>query len=250
MAGKKHSLLFVDDEEDIINALYDTFSDDYNVFKSTTPKEALEIFKKEDIALVISDQRMPEMTGSELLAEIFEIKPESMRILLTGYADINAAVDAINKGAIHKYVDKPWDDEELLEMVASLVEIYEESKDKLSMLSSVEDVINKEASFRAIIDDIKEGACAVNEEGNVFFANKIALNILGFSSSEELASKKVFDLGDSDFQDFKSEYEKNKKVKAKIITAKSKDDSDVDVLLRAIFDTDDKRIAGLIFQGI
>lgn len=250
MSGKKHSLLFVDDEEDIINALNDTFADDYNVFKTTTPKEALKIVKKEEIALIISDQRMPEMTGSELLAEINDIKPETIRILLTGYADINAAVDAINKGAIHKYVDKPWDDEALLEMVASLVEVYEDSKEKLSLLSNVEDIISNESSFRAILDNIKEAACALNDDGSVHYANTNALNILGYSNAEETESKKIFKFESDDLDEFKNEYEQKKKVKAKIITATAKDNSDVDVLLRPIFEEENKTMVGVIFQGI
>ena len=250
MPGKKHSLLFVDDEEDIINALNDTFADDYNVFKTTNPKESLEIVKKEEIALIISDQRMPEMTGSELLSEINDVKPETIRILLTGYADINAAVDAINKGAIHKYVDKPWDDEALMEMVASLVEIYADSKEKLSLLSDVENIISNESSFRAILDDIKEGACALNDDGSVHYANKNALNILGYSNSDEVASKKIFTIEAGDLDDYKKEYEQKKKVKPKIITATAKDNSDVDVLLRPIFEAEDKKMVGVIFQGI
>lgn len=250
MANKKHNLLFVDDEEDIINALNDTFVDDYNIFKTTNPKEALEIVKKEEIALIISDQRMPEMTGSELLAEINEVKPETIRILLTGYADINAAVDAINKGAIHKYVDKPWDDEALAEMVASLVEIYEDSKEKLSLLSNVEDIISNESSFRAILDNIKEGACALNDDGSIHYANKNALNILGYSNSDEVASQKIFKFESDDLDEFKNEYEQKKKVKPKIITASAKDDSDVDVLLRPIFEEENKNMVGVIFQGI
>jgi PAS domain S-box-containing protein len=250
MSKKKHNLLFVDDEADIINALYDTFCDDYNVFKTINPKEALEIAKKEDIALIISDMRMPEMTGAELLASIYNTKPETIRILLTGYADINAAMEAINKGAIHKYVDKPWDDEALKEMVASLVEVYEESKEKLSLLEGVEDIIAKEASFRAILDNIKEAACAMDENGGVYYANVNALNILGYSNIDETTSKKIFNIEAGDLEDFKKEYEQNKKVKGKIVAATAKDNSYVDVLLRPIFEEEDKRIVGVIFQGI
>jgi PAS domain S-box-containing protein len=249
MSANKHNLLFVDDEEDIISALYDTFADDYNIFKTTDPKEALEIAKKEDIALVISDQRMPEMTGSELLAEIYNAKPQTLRVLLTGYADINAAVDAINKGAIHKYAEKPWNDEELLDMVASLVQIYEESKEKLSVLSRVQGIIKNESSFKTIMNNIKEGVCAMSEGGDIHFANISALNILGYKSIDESQSKKIFDIAESDFDDFKKEFKEKKKVKAKIITASAKDESPVDVLLTPIFE-EDERMVGVIFQGI
>jgi len=250
MSANKHNLLFVDDEEDIIFALHDTFADDYNVFKTTDPKEALEIAKKEDIALVISDQRMPDMTGSELLAEINNAKPQTLRVLLTGYADINAAIDAINKGAIHKYVEKPWDDEDLLELVARLVEIYEESKEKLSVLSRVQTVIRNESDLRSIMDNIKEAVCAMGQDGSIHFANASALKILGYEKLDESASKKVFNIAENDIADFKKELKENKKVKAKIFTATAKDDSSIDVLLTPIFEQDDERMVGVIFQGI
>ena len=250
MSANKHNLLFVDDEEDIISALYDTFVDDYNIFKTTDPKEAIEIAKKEDIALVISDQRMPDMTGSELLAEIYKVKPETIRILLTGYADINAAIDAINKGAIHKYVEKPWDDEELLDMVANLVKVYEETKEKTSIISRVQVIIKKESTFRSIMNNMKEAVCAMNEDGSIYFANASALNILGYQAIDESPSKKIFDITESDLADFKKEFQENKKVKAKIYTATAKDDSPVDVLLTPIFEQDDERMVGVLFQGI
>ena len=250
MPADKHNLLFVDDEEDIIAALYDTFAYDYNVFKTTNPKEALEIVKKEDIALIISDQRMPDMTGSELLAEIYDAKPETIRILLTGYADINAAVDAINKGSIHKYVEKPWNDEKLQDMVASLVKIYEESKEKLSILSDVQDVIKSESSFRTIMDHIKEGICAISEDGSVNFANMSALNILGYGSINEVASKNVFNISDTDLEEFRAEFKASRKVKGRIFTATAKDDSSVDILLTPILSQQDERMVGVVFQGI
>lgn len=250
MAKKKHGLLFVDDEEDIINTLYDIFMDDYNVFKTISPKEALEIVKKEDIAVIISDQRMPEMTGTELLEAIYNVKPETIRILLTGYADVTAAVDAINKGAVHKYVEKPWNDDDLMEMVKGLVEIYEESNEKLNMLSKVEVIITNENSFRGILDNIKEGACAMGEDGKIFFANTKALNILGYSKNDEIKEKKVFEIGADDIEEFKAEYKAKKKVKGKIITASGKDDDQIDVLLTPVFDKKEDQIVGVIFQGI
>lgn len=250
MAGKEFNLLFVDDEEDITSALYDTFADEYTVFRTTDPKEALEIVKKEEIALVISDQRMPDMTGSELLEKIHQAKPETIRVLLTGYADINAAIDAINKGAIHKYVEKPWDDEQLQEMVAGLTEVYKSSREKMSVLSRMQTIIKNESALRAIIDHIKEGACVMNEDGGVSFANRTALNILGYGGFDEIKTKKIFDISETDLADFKKEFDQNKKVKAKIFAAAAKDAASVDVLLMPIFTQEGECMAGVIFQEI
>jgi len=250
MAAKKHTLLFVDDEEDIISSLYDTFADDYNIFKTTNPEEAVEIVKKENISLVISDQRMPEMTGSEFLAKVNEEKPETIRILLTGYADINAAIDAVNNGAIHKYVEKPWDDDNLQEMVAGLVEVYQESKEQLSLLSDIENVMQNETSFREILNNIKNAVCTMDEEGSIHFANTSALKILGYETAEELSSKKIFTLGKGEIDEFRTEFKENQKVKAKILSATAKDKSSIDVLFTPVFDTDDEVMVGAIFQSI
>ncbi len=118
---KKRTILCVDDEPDIVSALQDTLMDVYNVKTATSGAEALKIFDEEDIGCVISDQRMPEMEGTELLAKINEIKPICKKILLTGYADINAAIDAINLGAVDKYFSKPWEDDELLKAIEDLL---------------------------------------------------------------------------------------------------------------------------------
>lgn len=250
MAEKKYKLLFVDDEEDILFALEDTFSDVYTIFRTTDPVEALEIAKKEEIALVISDQRMPEMTGSELLAEIYAVKPEIMRILLTGYADINAAVDAINKGAIHKYVEKPWDDEALIEMVAQLVTIYDEFMDNMSVLSDMEQIISNESTFKTILDTIKEGVCTISENSNLAFVNTSAGDMLGYTNADHPGMRTIFDVTDDDVADFRTEFKKNGKVKAKIFNATTKDKTPIDVLLTPIFEQDGEEIRGLIFQGI
>ena len=127
MPDQKPNILLVDDEEDIIDTLFDIFMDTYNVFKAYSPKVALEILQKEDIAIIISDHKMPEMTGTELLLEAKNIKPKSIRILLTGYAELDAGLDALKNGDIHKYLEKPWDDDELLEMIDKFAEDYAKS---------------------------------------------------------------------------------------------------------------------------
>ncbi len=109
-------ILFVDDEENILRALRRLFMDDeYEVFVATSGADALKLLQKEkNIDVIVSDQRMPGMTGVDFLQQSRKISPESMRILLTGYADVNAAVDAINRGGAYRYITKPWRDEDLV----------------------------------------------------------------------------------------------------------------------------------------
>lgn len=120
----RYNLLIVDDEKDILRALNLTFEEDYEVFIAQSGAKALEILGKEDIALIIADQRMPEMTGVELLEKSITINPNIIRIILTGYTETAALIQAINKGQIYQYVTKPWDREELRIIVKRALESY------------------------------------------------------------------------------------------------------------------------------
>ena len=121
MAEKQQTVLLVDDERDILDALYDTFVDKYEVFKANSAAEAMDILKENHVDLIISDQRMPDTTGVELFAQIEEEHPHVGRVLLTGYSDIGAVVDAINKGAVDKYITKPWDDDQIVHIVLEVL---------------------------------------------------------------------------------------------------------------------------------
>ncbi|MCJ7602313.1 MAG: response regulator, partial [Desulfobulbaceae bacterium] len=132
-----HTILFVDDEKSILKALRRIFLDDnYHVLTAGNGQEALDLLNAgEKPAVIISDQRMPGMGGAEFLARAREILPESIRMVLTGYADINAAMEAINRGGIYRYILKPWDDEELRLAVRDAVLLFDlvEENKRLAM---------------------------------------------------------------------------------------------------------------------
>jgi diguanylate cyclase (GGDEF)-like protein len=111
-------LLIVDDEQQITASLADQFRRDYHVLTTTSADEALVVLKQQDVSVVVADQRMPGKTGSELLAEAFRIDPDVVRILLTGYADIEAVIQAVNEGRIYFYLTKPWRNSELEAVIA------------------------------------------------------------------------------------------------------------------------------------
>lgn len=108
---KNHKVLFVDDEEKTRKYFARLFGHAFDIILAEDGVQALELFKenKDEIGLVITDQKMPNMTGSQLLEKIAELKPLCVRILSTAYADIEAAVDSVNKGGIYRYVTKPWE---------------------------------------------------------------------------------------------------------------------------------------------
>lgn len=106
-------ILFVDDEERILRSLAMQFRREYEVLTESDPRRALERLKSERVQIIVSDQRMPQMSGAELLAQAREIAPDTLRILLTGYSDLDAAVEALNSGGIFRYLTKPWDQQEM-----------------------------------------------------------------------------------------------------------------------------------------
>lgn len=106
-------ILFVDDEERILRSLTMQFRRQYEVLTESDPLRALELLRREPVHVIVSDQRMPQMSGAELLARASEISPHSIRILLTGYSDLDAAVEALNSGGIFRYLTKPWDQQEM-----------------------------------------------------------------------------------------------------------------------------------------
>lgn len=110
-------ILFVDDEEHILATLRTLFKSKFEVYSATSGAAALEIVKGNQIHVVVSDQRMPEMEGIDLLRQVKEASPGTMRILLTGYADFNAIVGSVNSGEVYRYIYKPWSNKEIQETV-------------------------------------------------------------------------------------------------------------------------------------
>ncbi len=140
-----YSLLFVDDETDNLDALERVFRKKYQIFKANSGPEALKILKENPVTVIISDQRMPDMTGVEFLEKSLKYSPLSIRILLTGYTDIDSVILAINKGHVYRYVTKPWDTRELTITVEQAIEKYElESELKIT-----------NAKLKSALDELK-----------------------------------------------------------------------------------------------
>ncbi|MBG6234411.1 response regulator RpfG family c-di-GMP phosphodiesterase [Pedobacter sp. CAN_A7] len=118
------NVLYVDDEVHNLNSFKAGFRRLFNVFTAESAAEGLKVIETEEIHVIITDQRMPVMTGIEFLESIIPKYPDPIRILLTGYADINAVIDAINKGQVYRYIQKPWMDEDLRINIEKAFEIY------------------------------------------------------------------------------------------------------------------------------
>lgn len=134
-------VLLVDDEESVLSALTRLIMQEgtYDVTATSSPYEALHLVSKESFAIIISDHRMPVMEGACLLEKIKEVSPQTMRIMLTGYADINAAMDAINMGEVYRYLTKPWDNSELKKVLKeAITEFYSFAEQKNAAVKNKE----------------------------------------------------------------------------------------------------------------
>jgi response regulator RpfG family c-di-GMP phosphodiesterase len=124
-ANIPNRILFVDDEENVLRSLKRLFmSEDYTVLTALSGPDGLAVLKEVEVPVIVSDQRMPVMTGAEFLEKSRELSPDSVRIILTGYADVEAAIGAINRGGAYRYVSKPWNDNELLLVIKDAFDKY------------------------------------------------------------------------------------------------------------------------------
>lgn len=124
MRDKSINVLYIDDEPHNLIAFKAAFRRDYNIFIAESAIEARKLVDENDIHIILSDQRMPIMTGIEFFESIIESHPEPIRILITGYTDINAVVDAINRGEVYKYLTKPWNEDDIRIFVTRAYEVF------------------------------------------------------------------------------------------------------------------------------
>ena len=120
-----HKILCIDDETHNLEALERLLRKKYKTICVSSGADALKEVEKHHFSLIISDQKMPEMTGVEFFMQAKKIQPEAIRILLTGYTDLESVIDAINQGQIYRYITKPWDPDELLGIVKQAIEVFD-----------------------------------------------------------------------------------------------------------------------------
>jgi DNA-binding NtrC family response regulator len=122
-------VLYVDDELNNLNSFKAAFRRYFNIYTAQSAKEGRKVLEQEEIGVIITDQRMPGETGIEFLESVLPIYPDTIRILLTGFSDINAVMGAINRGQVYKYLVKPWADDELKMYIQNALELYNLRKD-------------------------------------------------------------------------------------------------------------------------
>jgi two-component system response regulator HupR/HoxA len=137
--ARPHAILIVDDEPAILESLELTLGSDYRVFSAASGEEGLAILDREDIALIITDQVLPSMSGVEFLERAIERNPGAMRMMLTGYADIGSLTRAVNEGRIYRYIAKPWEPDEVRLNVKRALEAHDLATENVQLASALAD---------------------------------------------------------------------------------------------------------------
>ncbi|MFH2067426.1 MAG: ATPase, T2SS/T4P/T4SS family [Pseudomonadota bacterium] len=133
-APSKYTILFVDDEPNVLKSMRRIFrQENYNLLTASSGDEALAVFARESVQVIITDHQMPGMTGAELLRKIKADYPRTIRIMLTGHADVDAIMGAVNEGAVYKFITKPWNDDDLRITVSLALEQYDLIKENISL---------------------------------------------------------------------------------------------------------------------
>lgn len=134
------NVLYIDDEVHNLTSFRASFRRMFNVFTAESAEEGRTIIEFQNIHVILSDQRMPKMTGIEFFESIKDEHPDPIRILITGYTDINAVIDAINRGQVYKYLTKPWNEEDVRIYIDKAFEVYRLRKDNIKLTNSLIDV--------------------------------------------------------------------------------------------------------------
>ncbi len=134
---QKIRILYVDDESNNLQAFKATFRRDYKVYLALSAQEGRDILKEQVVDIIITDQRMPEETGVDFLESIIPDYPDPIRILLTGYTDIQAVIDAINKGQVYHYLTKPWEEEYMRTVIKNAFEVLSLRKENKKLTADL-----------------------------------------------------------------------------------------------------------------
>ena len=202
MESARPRILVVDDEEAILETMSFTFEDDFEVHTFTDPRAALEQLDRDGpFAVVLSDQRMPEMSGVEFVSEVRRRHPATVRIILTGFSDMDAIIQAINDGHVYAYITKPWEPDELKQVMKRAVDHYRLAAQNERLLVD----LRRESRFlAAVIDELDSGAIAVDPEGVVRAVNRPVREYLALDADptgrllrDLLEEKELLPVGDA-----------------------------------------------------
>ncbi|NEN25667.1 response regulator [Cryomorpha ignava] len=133
----RSAILYIDDEEHNLVAFKAVLRRDFEIYTAISVKEARKYMEDHEIKIIVSDQRMPQTTGVQFFSEIKNSHPEPIRILLTGYSDMEAVIDSINKGEVYRYLTKPWDSDYMKSILHQAMELFDLRRENKKLISDL-----------------------------------------------------------------------------------------------------------------
>ena len=201
MSRNVFSLLYVDDEEHNLISFSATFRKEYTIHTAISGEQGLDIIRKNPINLIITDQRMPNMTGIQFLEKVIPEYPDAIRMILTGFSDIDVIIEAINSGCVFRYITKPWDENELRMTIENARQLYELKMNNKELMSNLQQKVQEqEQILKLFIKYVPEQVVkrslqddqASIFEGEIRHIAVLFCDIRGFTPmSEELTPKEV-----------------------------------------------------------
>jgi len=181
--NQKYTVLFVDDEPDIVATLYRFFRKDYNCIRANGGAQAIEILNEQTIDLLLCDQRMPDVTGDEVLAHACKVQPNSIRMLLTGYADFESLVKSVNNGQMYRYIAKPWDPDELKITLEQALETLQLRRDLVIAKQQIESSYHNAINMLCVASEGKDEDTASHIQRVRFYTKALAL-LCGYNDKD------------------------------------------------------------------
>jgi response regulator RpfG family c-di-GMP phosphodiesterase len=204
-----NTILLVDDEKSILNSLKRLLrKEEYKVLTASSGKKGLDILRDNNVQVVISDQRMPEMSGTEFLSKVKKESPDIIRIILSGYTDVDVVIDTINQGSIYKFFHKPWNDQSLILEIRQAFEYYKLIQDNTRLSFQNKALL----LYHAVLDNISLPVVGINTKKTIAIYNSKASNMQLDHIAIQIGSKitdafpeKIATLVDKCFKNKKSE---------------------------------------------
>ncbi len=193
------AILYVDDEHQNLVSFKAAFRRDYNILTANSAHEAIELLKTRDVALIITDQRMPEMTGVQFLEHIIPSYPDTVRMVLTGFSDVEAIISAINTGRVFRYVTKPWDETELRMTIENAFHLYGLQQRNKQLVRDLQQKVEEQEKTlrlfeRYVPQEVVQKALSTSEdsifEGELRDVAVLFCDIRGFTRFSERSSPK------------------------------------------------------------
>lgn len=187
--SRKYNILYVDDEISNLKIFKNTFRRDYNIFIAETAEEGLQILEKEKIDLILTDQRMPEMSGVEFLKKVIVRYPQPYRILITAYTDFDALKDAVNEAKIFQYIQKPWEEKKIQQIIKNALEIYHLKQQNIELTSKLD---NQNKELIRLNDELVELDKLKIQFLNII-SHEIRTPLNGLMNASELLKSKLYE---------------------------------------------------------